>query len=145
MSSSSSGLTDNCSSVWFTADVTVWSYSRAWSDGSILKRMFLDKRREEGSGSYLSAPGTGSPTIVIKSLGRIPAWRGSVYGIIWKRWENVGITATRTRNLYRDVAERRGKKSTTACQDIMFTVFIRQTKHTVTALTQHRVQRRAFM
>lgn len=40
--------------------------------GSRRKALFL----------YLSPPGTGSPTIVIKSCGRIPAWRGRSKGTI---------------------------------------------------------------
>lgn len=53
--------------VQFSAAVTLWFQL----ESSILKRSLEEKL--EGPGLYLSAPGTGSATIVIKSLGRIPA------------------------------------------------------------------------
>lgn len=52
----------------------------------------LTAELEDDCCSYLSAPGIGSPTIVIKSRGKIPAWSGRSYGTICKKYLRFKIT-----------------------------------------------------
>lgn len=56
---------------------------------------FSSRRFSFSSGhSYLSAPGRGSPTIVITSFGKIPAWRWRSYGSTWNLQHKPGQHST---------------------------------------------------